>query len=304
MYSDEEIEFMPYKVVSNWPTTQDAWQLARRKASSYGEAKVHLESWKSNRLVPGTTLGAVPSFTTTRLRDLGLTDRHPSILLVDNQFLIFDNSNSGKKPQRQFGDEFQKRFRFLNLIRILMSLALGGSLELVLSAETSEDLEAAIQLGVQEGLLYSQSTRLGMNSLSSSKITCKPAILPIMYQIKLKVCLVKLFGPGTPLSARFLSFPMLLPSACIGAHPSCHLPAKILMSQSSRRWYLHFRRRIWFLASFLSASYSLRSQSLALAHLSGSKMCQNGPPQHEYKICQSLSLRKKMICFTVTYRDI
>ena len=67
-------------------------------------------------------------------------------------------------------------FDFVSLVRVLVSLRLGGSLSLILSKETVQDQVSAVQLGVQYGLLSFKAFNFSYQERESSRaviFTCK-----------------------------------------------------------------------------------------------------------------------------------
>lgn len=133
------------------------------------DAYVLLNSWKSRHLVEGSTFGVIPSSTTAKLKSSGLLEAGDCVALLDNQFLMFDNTGSGTQPQKRYGPEYMARFDFINLVRILVELRLGGSYSLIMSHETKGDLERAILLGVRNGLISLMQTQIEHGLIQSSR---------------------------------------------------------------------------------------------------------------------------------------
>lgn len=93
--------------------------------------------------------------------------------MLDLQPLVFDNSQSGQKPQRRYGENYMQRYTALLLLRILVTLRLGGNVELIMSGESSQDMMKATRLGKEIGLLeYSEAT-VRCGATTSGQLLCR-----------------------------------------------------------------------------------------------------------------------------------
>lgn len=93
--------------------------------------------------------------------------------MLDHQPLVFDNSQSGQKPQRRYGEAYMQRYTALLLLRILVTLRLGGNVELIMSGESSQDMMKAIRFGKEIGLLDCYEATVCRGSTTSGQLLCK-----------------------------------------------------------------------------------------------------------------------------------
>lgn len=87
--------------------------------------------------------------------------------------LVFPVKDFGQRPAQQYGADFRATYIIFLLIRVLLSLRLGGSVELILSAEASEDMAQSLELGKALNLLNTDVFKIEGGEVQSSSLCRK-----------------------------------------------------------------------------------------------------------------------------------